>query len=202
MNLNLIFEEKDQRYYMEVLKSEVSHNLEFYKADVRTHERNIDKLAGEIKDEERAIITAKTEIADIEARLNDPAEAAKKLLLRDFRSAISDILMGEDSQINRRFGLQVQHQGPFVIDKAYTTTENGKKVTKMYQASIIKKRNNEEALEGFRSYLRAGRNLSIEGLSFDQAKKAMEKFFRNAPDLMIYGKEYEQEQNPALQGVV
>lgn len=59
--------------------------------------------------------------------------------------------------------------------------------------SITKYRDNGVALEKFRKYLRDGYNLPIDNLTFDQLKKTINKFFRDAPNIDIYGEEYEEE---------
>jgi hypothetical protein len=187
------FDEKSKEYYIEAFKTEVSHNLEFYKTDIRNHKKNKAKLEDQTEEENRAICACEVEIAAIEAKLGDLDGQAKRLLFRDFRSVINNILNGEEGQQSARFGLKIQKQGPYLIEKPVSISSEGKRHTEVRTVSVMKFKNNEAALEKFRTYLREGYNLPIDTLTFDQLKAAIEKFFADAPKVDIYGDEYETE---------
>lgn len=189
--LNL--DEKGKGYYLETFKTEALHNLNFYKVARENHQRNIKKSEDEIEEQRRAISENEAEIGSIEAKLNNPDEQAKRLLFRDFKGALSNLLNGDESQQNARFGLKIQKQGPFIIEKPFSVSREGKKHTEVRKISVMKFKNNEIALEKFRTYLREGYNLPIDNLTFEQLKAAIEKFFNDVPKVDIYGEEYESE---------
>ena len=111
----------------------------------------------------------------------------------DFKNIIQNLLNGPDSQQGGRFGLKIQRHGPFIIEKPISVSIDGKKHTETRQVAVTKFRDNGVALEKFRKYLRDGYNLPIDGLSFDQLKKTIDKFFKDAPAFDLYGEEYEEE---------
>lgn len=187
------FDEKDKDYYVEVFKIEAIQKLNFFKADVENHKKNIRKLEREIEEENVGMRASETEVAAIEAKLGDPDLEARKLLFRDFKGSINRILNGEESQMNARFGLRIEKRGPYLIEKPVAVSSEGKKHTEMRTARVMKIRDNESALEKFRTYLREGYNLPIDNLTFEQLKDAIEKFFNDAPKPDLYGPEYETE---------
>jgi len=187
------FGEKSKKYYIEAFETEVSHKLEFYKADIRNHKKNKARLEDQTEEESRAIRACETEIADIESKLKDLDGAAKRLLFRDFKASVSNILNGEESQVNARFGLRIEKRGPYLIEKPVSVSVDGKKHTETRTVSVTKFRNNESSLEKFRNYLRTGYNLPIDNMNFEQLKDAIEKFFNDAPKPDLYGDEYESE---------
>jgi len=186
-------DEKNKDYYIETFKTEALHNLNFRKVARENHQKNIRKLEDEILEQRLAISENEAEIATIEAKLNNPDEQAKGLLFRDFKGVISNLINGEESQLNARFGLKIQKQGPYIIEKPISVSRDGKRVTETRTVAVTKHRNNEEALEKFRTYLREGYNLPIDNLTFEQLKDGIEKFFNDVPKPDLYGPEYENE---------
>lgn len=186
-------EEKSREYYEEAFKIEAQGKLDFFKKDVETHTRNVKRLTGELEEENTAIRSSEAEAAAIEARLSDLDKEAKRLLFRDFRAAVNEVLNGSESQQNARFGLRIEKQGPYRIEKPVSISRDGKRTTGMREVSVMKLRNNEEALAKFQDYLRTAGNIPIGGLTFNEVKKIIDRFFADAPRPDSYGEPYEEE---------
>ncbi|MFH0984298.1 MAG: hypothetical protein V1882_02055, partial [Candidatus Omnitrophota bacterium] len=146
-----------------------------------------------------AITELQVQVDLINSKLSTPDEQAKKALLKDFKSAIGRMLSGDESQPGARFGLRVVKNGPYRIEKPISISQDGRKITESRTVLITKHKNNEASLDKFQDYLRTGYNLPIDGLTFDAARKAMEKFFSNAPKHDVYGEEFETETFPESQ---
>jgi hypothetical protein len=191
--MNYPGEEKSRAYYEEAFKVEAKGKIDFYKKEVEVRNRNIKRLTGELDEETMAKRSSETEAAEIEARLSDLAKEAKRLLFKDFRAAVSEVLNGQESQMNGRFGLSIEKQGPYRIEKPVFVSRDGKRVVETRQVSVMKLRNNEEALVKFQDYMRQAGNMPIDGLTFDELKEDIEKFFHDAPRPDSYGEAYEEE---------
>ena len=185
-------EMKSIEHYTQVFKIEAEGKLAFYRKDIETRVRNLKRLNDELTEEKTAKKESEDEILKIEERLSNPDIEAKKLLFKDFRAAVAELLHGQEAQSGGRFGLRIETSGPFKIEKPVSVSKGGKRVTEIREVSIMRYRNNEGALIAFQDYLRQAGAMVIDTLSFDELVTKIEQFFAEAPAVNVYGSAYEE----------